>query len=173
MSDEQQGENGDKPQVEFIDNPNPLKDKVKLRPGGDARKKIARADKVVGLMADEFEEIFKKNTVRLAGTMKKLLEDKDGRAEHVARVRYLLNELRGQAGTFGYPLVSQVGDSCCKFIDLSSSVEEGEIEVVEVHVNALIAINQAKIKGDGGPVGNELIAGLRKVIIKYNNNKTK
>ena len=37
-----------------------------------------------------------------------------------------------------------------------------------MHVDALKAISQARIKGDGGPIGQELMSGLRKVILKYN-----
>ena len=89
----------------------------------------------------------------------------------LGRVRSLLHDLRGQAGTFGYPLVSQVGDSACKFIDLSDDIGTTETEVLGMHVDALKAISQAKIKGDGGPVGAELMGGLRKVILKYNDKR--
>jgi hypothetical protein len=83
-------------------------------------------------------------------------------------MRRLLHDLRGQAGTFGYPLVSHIGDSACKFIDLSEDFGPTETDVLAMHINALQAIRQAKIKGDGGAVGRELMDGLRKVILKYN-----
>jgi hypothetical protein len=40
-----------------------------------------------------------------------------------------------------------------------------------MHIDALKAISGAKIKGDGGAVGTELMSGLRKVIQKYNDNR--
>src|SRR3546814_7444393 len=80
------------------------------------------------------------------------------RERGLIRMRRLLHDLRGQAGTFGYPLVSQVGDSACKFIDLSEDFSETEVEVIGMHVDALKAIAQSKKIGRAHvctPVPNE------------------
>ena len=61
-----------------------------------------------------------------------------------------------------------MGDSACKFIDLSDEITETEVEVLSMHIDALKAISATKIKGDGGPIGQELMSGLKKVIVKYN-----
>jgi chemotaxis protein histidine kinase CheA len=161
----------DKPKVEFIDNPNPIKKKVRLEFGADPKSMIERADKNVAKLAGEFEEIFSSNVSDLATTMTAIRAGDDADGSELRRLRRILHDPRGQAGTFGYPLVSQVGDSACKFIDLSDQIEATEIEVLGMHIDALKAISGAKIKGDGGAVGTELMSGLRKVIQKYNDNR--
>ncbi len=158
----------DKPKVEFIDNPNPIKKKVRLEQGVDPNNLIKRADKQVAKLSGEFEEIFAENILALSEAMAAIRDTDGGDTVALGRLRSLLHDLRGQAGTFGYPLVSQVGDSACKFIDLSEEIGAPETEVLGMHVDALKAISQAKIKGDGGPVGAELMGGLRKVVLKYN-----
>lgn len=158
----------EKPKVEFIDNPNPIRSKVRVEQGVDPQNLIRRADKQVAKLSGEFEEIFAENIKDLGEATTALRQSGGSDEEALARVRTLLHDLRGQAGTFGYPLVSQVGDSACKFIDLSSGIGASELEVLNMHVDALKAISQAKIKGDGGPIGTELMGGLRKVILKYN-----
>ncbi len=158
----------DKPKVEFIDNPNPLRAKVKVKSGVDPSELIAKADESVRKLGDEFEAIFDESVKELVSAMAEVRESGMTRERGLIRMRKLLHDLRGQAGTFGYPLVSHVGDSACKFIDLTEDVTATEVEVLGMHIDALKAINQAKIKGDGGPVGQELMSGLRKVIIKYN-----
>ncbi|MDF1792551.1 MAG: hypothetical protein P1U88_11610 [Thalassobaculaceae bacterium] len=161
----------DKPKVEFIDNPNPIKKKVRIEQGTDPKNLINRADKQVAKLSGEFEQIFADNILALGEAMS-MLRKTDGDDEvALGRLRSLLHDLRGQAGTFGYPLVSQVGDSACKFIDLSEQIAATETEVLGMHVDALKAISQAKIKGDGGPIGAELMGGLRKVILKYNDRR--
>lgn len=157
----------DKPKVEFIDNPNPLRNKVKVK-GGDPSEMIAKANASVQKLGAEFESIFAQNVGELATAMVEVRQGGMAREKGLIQVRRLLHDLRGQAGTFGYPLVSQVGDSACKFIDLSEDISDTEIEVIGMHVDALKAIAMTKIKGDGGPIGHELMSGLRKVIIKYN-----
>lgn len=158
----------DKPKVEFIDNPNPLRGKVKVKAGADSSALIAQAEESVQKLGGEFETIFAENVTALASAMAEVRQSGMTRERGLVRMRRLLHDLRGQAGTFGYPLVSQVGDSACKFIDLSEDIGATEVEVLGMHIDALKAINQAKIKGDGGPIGQELMSGLRKVIIKYN-----
>ena len=153
-----------KPKVEFIENPNPLRSKVKVKAGADPSELIAQANESVGKLAAEFETIFAESVTALASAMSEVRQTGMTREQGLIRMRRLLHDLRGQAGTFGYPLVSQVGDSACKFIDLSESTTETEVGVLSMHIDALKAINQTKIKGDGGPIGQELMNGLRKVI---------
>ena len=161
----------DKPNVEFIDNPNPIRKKVRLEQDADPANLIRRADKQVQKLSGEFEEIFAASVPALGEAMERLRKTDGADDEALDRLRRTLHDLRGQAGTFGYPLVSQVGDSACKFIDLSEKIDAPETEVLGMHIDALKAISQAKIKGDGGPVGAELRAGLRKVILKYNDRR--
>lgn len=159
------------PKVEFIDNPNPIRQKVRIEQGVDPQNLIKRADKQVAKLSVEFEQIFAENILALSDAMSALRKTEGDDDVALGRLRSLLHDLRGQAGTFGYPLVSQVGDSACKFIDLSEKIGPTETEVLGMHVDALKAISQAKIKGDGGPIGAELMGGLRKVIQKYNDRK--
>jgi HPt (histidine-containing phosphotransfer) domain-containing protein len=161
----------DKPKVEFIENPNPIRKKVRIEQGVDPANLIRRADNQVAKLAGEFEEIFAASIPALATAMEELRQSDGENADALSRLRRLLHDLRGQAGTFGYPLVSQVGDSACKFIDLSETIGAAETEVLSVHIDALRAVSQAKIKGDGGPIGAELRGGLRKVILKYNDRR--
>ncbi|SDF52796.1 MULTISPECIES: Hpt domain-containing protein [Thalassobaculum] len=162
----------DKHKVEFIDNPNPIRKKVRVEQGADPANLIRRADKQVQKLSGEFEEIFAATIPALGEAMEAVRKSDGADKDALGQVRRMLHDLRGQAGTFGYPLVSQVGDSACKFIDLSDQIGAPETEVLGMHIDALKAISQAKIKGDGGPVGAELRGGLRKVILKYNDRKT-
>lgn len=161
----------DTPKVEFVDNPNPLKDKVKVKHGVDPKEMIAKADEAVERLGDEFEKLFANNVRQLNSAITEVKRGGEYQKAGVSVLRRVLHDLRGQAGTFGYPLVSQVGDSACKFIDLSEELSETEIDVIVMHIDALKAINQAKITGDGGAIGQELMSGLRKVIQKYNTSR--
>lgn len=157
----------DKPKVEFIDNPNPLRAKVKVK-GGDPTEMLAKAEQSIQKLGDEFETIFGDNVAALVAAMADVRQGGMTRERALIAVRRLLHDLRGQAGTFGYPLVSHIGDSACKFIDLSEDFGPTETDVLAMHIDALKAVRQTKIKGDGGDIGRELMDGLRKVILKYN-----
>jgi len=157
----------DKPKVEFIDNPNPLRAKVKVK-SGDPSEMLAKAEQSIQKLGDEFETIFGDSVAALVAAMTDVRQGGMTRERALIAMRRLLHDLRGQAGTFGYPLVSHIGDSACKFIDLSEDFGATETDVLAMHIDALKAVRQSKIKGDGGAIGRELMAGLRKVILKYN-----
>ena len=157
-----------KPKVEFVDNPNPIAKKIRVEHGRDPKNLIQKADQAVRNLGGEFEEIFHQNVAEISKSMSEIKMGGERQSAALTEMRKTLHDLRGQAGTFVYPLVSHVGDSACKFIDLSQKVSANEIEVLNMHVGALKAISAAKIKGDGGDVGKELMNGLRKVIVKYN-----
>lgn len=157
-----------KPQVEFVDNPNPIAKKARVEHGRDPKALLAKADQSVKKLGGEFEAIFAENVGELTKAMTDIRAGGDARVGVVKLMRSTLHDLRGQAGTFGYPLVSQVGDSACKFIDLSADITDTEVSVLSMHIDALKAISAAKMKGDGGPIGHELMSGLKQVIVKYN-----
>src|SRR3546814_16623496 len=117
-------------------------DLVKVKAGADAADLIARAEDQVRRLGAEFETIFAESVPTLAEAMTEVRQAGMARERGLIRMRRLLHDLRGQAGTFGYPLVSQVGDSACKFIDLSEDFSETDVEVIGMHVAALKAIAQ-------------------------------
>lgn len=158
----------DKSKVEFIDNPNPIKNKVRVISSKEKDEILEKTEKKMDQLGGEFESIFEGEVKELAKNMAIAKKTPDEPGKAVEDIRRSLHDLRGQAGTFGYPLVSQVGDSACKFIDTKPSVKSAELTVLGVHIDALLAIGTTKIKGDGGAVGAELINGLRSVIQKYN-----
>lgn len=48
------------------------------------------------------------------------------------------HELAGQGGTFGYPLLSEIGRSLCGFVDGSRAVSaSGDIAVLRAHIAAV------------------------------------
>lgn len=71
--------------------------------------------------------------------------------------------LRGSATTFGYPLATRVADALCKFIEARVPLDEADVAVIGVHVQALRAIFAQRLAGDGGPAGRELLPMLEKL----------
>jgi hypothetical protein len=85
----------------------------------------------------------------------------------VAAIRVSLHDLRGQGGTFGYDLVTRICDSGCKFIDLCEDFGRTELMVLNMHVDALRAVKQKDVRGQGGQTGIDLMEGLRAIVIRH------
>lgn len=151
--------------AEIIANPNKLKGRVRVVPGKDANDLISVADQSVQKLAGEFGTILRANIRQLAEHKGRF--GPAGNEEPIEAIRRILHDLRGQAGTFGYPLVTSVADNAVRFIDKRRNSSAAEANIIGMHLDALLAITTADMKGDGGAAGKELVNGLRQVVRKY------
>ncbi|MBP6819223.1 MAG: Hpt domain-containing protein [Ferrovibrio sp.] len=146
--------------VEFIGNPNLIARKA--RPvGKNADDMLKTADQRVAALKNEFGSILKRDTQTIIELLRNAETDLAGRQRYLLDLRRVAHELRGQGGTFGYPLVTAVCDSYCKLLDMIKDVDEARLPLVRTHVDALRAVVGADIKGDGGAIGRELMESLR------------
>lgn len=75
--------------------------------------------------------------------------------------------IKSHAGTFGYDLGTQVAKSLFAICDKPLPNSENQLRIIEKHIETLHHIFQHRVKGMGGEVGAELIAGLDDLIRKY------
>jgi hypothetical protein len=52
----------------------------------------------------------------------------------------------------------------CRYLETRSTVSMAEVEVLKSLVDAMRAVVANKLKGDGGPVGQELCASLERLV---------
>lgn len=152
---------------EFIENPHNLQTKAKVLVGRTPEELFKLAEARVEKLKDEFVQILKKECDRLNDFLAKAESKVDAdRAAGIKGLRRISHELRGQGGTFGYPLVSQIGNSMVKYLDANEVFNEAELKIVRAHVDAIRAVSAADIKGDGGDVGRALMAELMRILDK-------
>jgi len=83
------------------------------------------------------------------------------------QIQEIAHEMKGQGGTFGYPLVSTFGDSLYDFTGLNAGVTDNHVQVIKAHVDAMKATITGRIQGDGGEIGIQLKAMLAAAIKQY------
>lgn len=66
------------------------------------------------------------------------------------------HDMKGQGSTFGYPLVTRIADSLCKYLTGTTKSPD----VVGAHIDALRAVIDHRLSGDGGLAGQRIAAGL-------------
>lgn len=82
-------------------------------------------------------------------------------------INELAHELRGQGGTFGYPLISVFGKMLYESTLEGCPETDNQVEVVKAHVDAMRAVIRDKVSGDGGKIGKELLEGLKAAVQRY------
>lgn len=76
--------------------------------------------------------------------------------ERVTEMFEISHGIRGEGGTFGYPLISAIADSLCKFLEGKNHVSRKGLEVVKVHILAMRAVFRQDYKGAHPTLEREL-----------------
>ena len=107
--------------------------------------------------------------IRLLDRKTMAMEDAsdDGTREIAQREVYaIVHELRGEAGTYGYKLVSTVANAQCRYIENLVKPATAVLAIIRAHTDALRAVVGGNITGDGAELGQELIKNLGLLVAK-------
>jgi len=80
-------------------------------------------------------------------------------AEFLKRVHAVAHDVKGQGGSFGYELATDIGASLCAH----ACAEEGAFpapNILHLHLRMLRAVSQRDLAGDGGTSGDRFRAKL-------------
>lgn len=154
-------------EAEFFDFPNVLKAKVTLGPDGVDPAMIARAEAMIASMQGDYLSWAQEDLCKL----QELLDQADAQpeAERLSVLKAIFNvshDIKGQGGSFGYPLMTAIGNQLCRFIETHNSFGAAEMLVVRFHADAMRSVIGEHLEGDGGAKGITLTAGLNQLIQK-------
>ncbi|MEO5336096.1 MAG: response regulator [Magnetospirillum sp. WYHS-4] len=152
--------------------PNRLKEKVG---GGGGRSSagelpmdlLEEAENKLERAALDFTEWATSYLAKLSDLCTEALMKPGRRDSYFHEINLLAHELRGQGGTFGYPLVSMFGKMLYDVTGENCREDDNAVEIVKAHIDTMRAVLREKIVGDGGQLGRELLKALRLAIDKY------
>jgi len=146
--------------------PNKLSNKVTIGgPGAVDEAALERAEQVITELSDSYVDWAREDLAKIQNAFDEL---KSGSGEDpLDAVFQISHDIKGQGGSFDYSLMTIIGDMLCRYIEgLGGQATPKAIEVIELHINALHAVISQELKGDGGPIGNQLLSGLELVVKK-------
>ncbi len=155
-------------QAKMIKPPTTLNAKVTVGgPGAVDAAALERAEQVIENMAVDYLNWAREDLSKLQSAFSKLKSNDGDTTENLEAVFQLAHDIKGQGGSFEYDLMTIIGNQLCRYIEkLEGSAGEADVEVIELHVNALQAVISQELKGNGGPVGDQLLSGLEMVFEK-------
>lgn len=155
--------------VEIIKASRTLKDKVgPIQPSAEDLRAIKKAEAVIANLAGKYLEVVAEDLQNLQAAAAKFKSDAANREAHLKRVFHIAHDMKGQGGSFGYPLITTISKQLCRFIEKveGGALEDADIEVVSLHVDALqVVIRQKMTKADSDQA-QALLKGLELVIAK-------
>ena len=67
-----------------------------------------------------------------------------------------VHDMKGQGATFGYDLITDIGNHLCRYIERFDVFEDAQMNAIKTHIDALNEIIQKQLIGAGGERGQEL-----------------
>ncbi len=156
-----------KRKAEFIKPPNMIK--AKVGSGGLSDAILDRAQKLLEENTVDFEPLAK---IYLSSMQKgidraKHPEKEDDSEYLIAGVLYPCAQLKANGGMFHYPLITRIADRFVQFLEVIEKIDQETIEIAEAFHTTINAVINAKIKGDGGKEGEELVEALNEACMRY------
>ena len=117
--------------------------------------------------ADHFRAQVNENTGKIYQAFLKLDAATGDRKEELKGVYLEALNIKNQGYNLGYDLMTEICNELCLLIEKLDTAGPKEVAVIKVHIEAMKLIISQNIKGSGGTVGEEILAGLRQVCDKY------
>jgi len=147
--------------LEIINPPNLLKSKVKDGgPGAIDADTLARAEVAVAGLTDQYLEWVAKDLDKITSAYTELSSPDGDLATKLDDVFQISHDIKGQGGSFGYDLMTVIGNQLCRLIENSKPENSKLVEGIGVHINSMKLVIAQNIKGDGGKVGDKILSGL-------------
>lgn len=126
----------------------------------DYSKLISRAEAAVEALRDTYRRQLADDVAALNGIWARFESDEPA-AAILDELYGIAHNIKGQGGSFGYDLVTEIGASFCNYLRSGSRVSPEERNIVHIHIRMLKTVSENDISGTGGETGMRIVEKLR------------
>jgi HPt (histidine-containing phosphotransfer) domain-containing protein len=127
---------------------------------------VARAEAALAELSGEFGTWMESECDRLEAARQDVKRDGFTEKTHDVLFR-AAHDIKGEAGTFGYPAVVGVADSLCRLIEHTPEMMHIPLALVDQHVDAVRAITREYGRDDLAAIADVLTKRLREVTDEF------
>ncbi len=133
--------------------------------GGDIgynplKETLARAEEATTALRANYTEWARIDVDHTQALLNAARKEPEGRRAQLDRLYAAMHNIKGQGTSFGYPLVTRIGQSLCRLIAPGRALDDAGLKIAQAHLDALKLVLDQKIAGKGGEVGEKLVARL-------------
>jgi chemotaxis protein histidine kinase CheA len=118
-------------------------------------------------MSGDYPDWASRDVEKLDALVAAITPGESTKGENVNQAFRMAHDMRGQGGSFGYPLMTRLSSSFCRFTEKMDKMDQGGIDILKTHVNAMRAVISNRVHGEGGAVGTQIADGLEQAVQKY------
>jgi len=117
-------------------------------------------------MTDDYLDWVRQDLIKIDAAFDALRNAEGERKDELDAVFQLAHDIKGQGGSFGYDLMTALGNQLCRMIERLDHCDDDVIDAIGVHIDSMKLVIGQDLKGDGGAAGEKMLAGLEKVYEK-------
>lgn len=125
---------------------------------------VEDSDDPMAELRQVYLEAVQQDVADLEGLIGKALADSAGWSEVCLEMRRITHNVKGQGSSFGYPLMTAVGNSLSILLKKTDTPEVDALKLAEAHVASLRLVLKQDIQGSGGDQGAELTKRLTALV---------
>lgn len=135
-------------------------------PGANIDDMLREAEAAVAELAKTFTTWVQDDIKTALDALNRAKQSSDGNRE-IEEIFSICHNIKGQAGSFGYDLMTKIGGELCDLIrGRDPAPNAALLKAVEGHLSALQFLASRGIEGDGGEIGQKLVVKLRQLAAK-------
>lgn len=165
MSNKQAKNKDKKKNVKFYEPDKSLK--IKVGPTPFKKETVEKADKELEKNEIDFEPMAKDALQEMRQSIDKARQGKGDPKELVDELTKPVMQLKANAATFKYPLITQLMNILLNFLETLDDVNKDVIAITEINHKAVRTVLAHKMKGDTDKRGDLLVRELGNVIQRY------
>jgi chemotaxis protein histidine kinase CheA len=128
---------------------------------------LAKAEALFAEMSEDYPDWVNAIIQQLYELHRRCVDTPTERRALFEKITSIAHDLKGQGGTFGYPLITAFANSLNRFSSRRTDIRDAHVDVIKTHIDAMRAVIRERVKGDGGEIGKALTLGLESAIGKY------
>lgn len=121
---------------------------------------IAQAEAAVEALRDTYRVQLSSDVAELCDIWSRI-ETEGVSTDLLDALHGVAHNVKGQGGSFGYELVTEIGASFCDYLRSAKRVSPDELNIVHMHIRMLKRVSDDDISGDGGDTGARIVEKLR------------
>lgn len=110
-------------------------------------------DQAIGNLTDDFILWVRDSLDDILNALETEDEEPGDRLAAARQFYTMMHDIKGQAGTFGFALLAEIGESLCSYLrDVRNPPTEGQVGVLKLHATAARFIVERNLKGTDGRI---------------------
>jgi chemotaxis protein histidine kinase CheA len=127
---------------------------------------VEAAERALARLAGDFPQWMKDECAHLDAARQNVKNNELSK-ESSQELFLAAHNIKGDAGTFGFPEVVRAADSLCRLIEYSPELKKIPLAIIDQHVDAIRAIVREHNRGDIAKIAGALVETLRSVTDEF------